>query len=277
MADESYAYEEGYGPIGSLIGAGSHLEGERLNDLLGLVSLELMRRATAAGLAEEGARALREVLLLWMRKHRKTPYDPLRVVVYLSEFGAQNQKRLERGLRLLGECLPVTRQDNRSSVFEVDLSPWLRDDDHELISDLHHHWLAEHVRVVQSACHGAELMIASCLDLRLPQSQRPGIEPRLTILRKRWEALKLRLKLTRSAHLQAAMRDPWAMYEEVAELEHLHECVVGLQMDPDATPFLFSDLWKAEGRSKLQALALPPPVAAGGLDARGRKGGDLVH
>jgi len=84
--DETDRYEEDYGAIGSLIGPGSHLEGDRLNELLALISMELMRRATKAGLEDEGARALRQVLLLWMRKLHSTPYNPKRLEFFVSEF-----------------------------------------------------------------------------------------------------------------------------------------------------------------------------------------------
>lgn len=254
--DETDRYEEDYGAIGSLIGPGSHLEGDRLNELLALISIELMRRATKAGLEDEGARALRQVLLLWMRKLHSTPYNPRRLEFFVSEFSDPDRKRVERGLELLSQCLPMVQKNGWASEIVVDLSPWLRDNDDALIADLHRQWLSQHIRAVQHACHGAELMIENYLDPRLPQSSRPGVRARLTLLQERWTALKRRLRLTRRAHLREALADPWALYDEVAELEHLHDCVIGLQADPDGTPMLFSMLWRLEGPSKLQALSL---------------------
>lgn len=249
--------EEDDGAIGSLIGPGSYLEGDRLNELLSLVSIELMRRATKMGLADDGARALRQVLLLWMRKLHSTPYDPRRLGFFVSEFSDPDRRRVERGLEMLGQCLPMVRQDGWAGKIVVDLSPWLNDTDEQLIADLRRQWLMEHVRAVQQACHEAELMIERHLDPRLLQSERPGVRPRLTLLQERWDDLQNRLRLTRGEHLEEALADPWALYDEVAELEHLHDCVIGLQAEPDATPLLFSTLWQVEGPSKLQALSLP--------------------
>lgn len=254
--------EEDCGAIGSLIGPGSHLEGDRLTELLSLISMELMRRATKVGLADDGARALRQVLLLWMRKLHSTPYDPRRLEFFLSEFSDPDRKRIERGLEQLGQCLPMVRQDGWAGAIVVDLSPWLNDADEQLIADLHRQWLMQHVRAVQHACQAAELMIERYLDLQLPQSDRPGARARLSLLQERWDELQSRLRLTRSAHLEEALADPWALYDEVAQLEHLHDCVIGLQADPDGTPVLFSMLWTLEGPSKLQALSLPRAYAA---------------
>lgn len=154
--------------------------------------------------------------------------------------------------------------------------PVAQDTDDQLIADLTRQWLKQHVRAVQHACYGAELMIENYLDPRLPQSDRPGVRPRLSLLQERWDDLQSRLRLTRGTHLDEALADPWALYDEVAELEHLHDCVIGLQADPDGTPMLFSMLWKLERPSKLQALSLPRTKAPAKSEAR-RKAGKIVH
>lgn len=103
-----------------------HADGDRLNDLLALISMELMRRATKAGLEDEGARALRQVLLLWMRKLHSTPYNPKRLEFFVSEFSDPDRARVERGLELLSQCLPMVQKDGWAREIVVDLSPWLR-------------------------------------------------------------------------------------------------------------------------------------------------------
>jgi hypothetical protein len=192
-----------------------------------------------------------------MRKLHATPYNPRRLEFFVSEFPDPDRKRVERGLELLAQWLPMVRHDGWDGEIMVDLSPWLNDADDQLIADLHRQWLMQHVRAVQQACYEAELMIERYLDLQLPQSDRPAARARLSLLQERWDELQSRLRLTRGDYLDEAFADPWALYDEVAQLEHLHDCVIGLQADPDGTPVLFSMLWTLEGPSKLQALSLP--------------------
>lgn len=254
---ERNSLDEDYGPIGSLIGAGSHLAGTELDELLSLISLELMRRATVAGLPEDASRVFRQVLLLWMRRLQASPYEPRRVVFQTSDF-PEDVEAVERGLEVLSRYLPVERETGWHGDVAVDLSPWLEHTDRRLIADIHRQWLSRHIAAVQRACHGAELMIESYLDPNLPQSLRAGASERLVQLQARWDDLKGRLRYSRPLRFDEAMENPWALYDEVAELEHLHDCVVGLQADPDGAPMLFSELWKREGPAKLQALGLPP-------------------
>lgn len=255
---EQHSLDEDYGPIGSLIGAGSHLLGADLDEVLSLLSLELMRRVTSAGLPEVGGRVFRQVLLLWMRKLRAEPYDPRRIVFQIADIPRSDAAAVEEGLQILSGYLPIEQECDWHGDITVDLSSWLDPADRALIEDIHYHWLSRHVGAVQRACHGAELMIESYLDPDLPQSQRPGAAERLADLQRRWDALRDRLKYSRPLQFYEAIENPWALYDEVAELEHLHDCVVGLQADPDGAPTLFSELWKREASGKLQALGLPP-------------------
>lgn len=259
--------DEDYGPIGSVIGAGSHLAGTELDELLRLISLELMRRATAAGLPESASRTFRQVLLLWMRRLRASPYDPRRIVFQTSDF-PEDQDTIERGLKILGQHLLVDPEAGWHGDIAVDLSPWLDHTDRRLLADIHRQWLSRHIAAVQRACSGAEATIESYLDLSLPQSQRVGARERLSQLQARWDDLRSRLRYSRPSRFHEAMEEPWALYDEVAELEYLHDCVVGLQADPDGVPTLFSELWKEEGPAKLQALGLPPRIRTDGPNLR---------
>ena len=150
----------------------------------------------------------------------------------------------------------------------VDLSPWLDHTDRRLLADIHRQWLSRHIAAVQRACSGAEATIESYLDLSLPQSQRAGVRERLSQLQARWDDLRGRLRYSRPLRFHEAMENPWALYDEVAELEHLHDCVVGLQADPDGAPALFAELWTEEGSAKLQALGLPPRFRPDGPNLR---------
>lgn len=263
--------EEDYGPLGRVIGAGSHLNGPERGDLLCLTALELMRRGTAAGLPEMGTRVLRFVLLLWMQRLKASPYGWRRLRFQTGELLGLEPDEAEQGLAELGERLPIEQQSGWHGDLTVDLSPWLDEWDRVLVDDLNRHWLGRHVEAVQRACHGAALMIEGYLDPELPQSRRPGAMDRLTQLQDRWDRLKVRLHYSRPVQFEEAMENPWALHDEVAELEHLHDCVVGLQADPAGAPMLFAELWMQEGAAKLQALNLPPAPAdprADGPDLR---------
>lgn len=253
--------EEDYGPLDRMIGAGSHLHGPERDDLLCLTALELMRRGTAAGLPEMGTRVLRFVLLLWMQRLKASPYGWRQIRFQVGDLLGFEPDEAEQGLAELGEHFPIEQEAGWHGDLTLDLSPWFDEASHILVDDLNRHWLGRHVQAVQRACHGAELMIESYLDPELPQSRRPGATGRLTQLRDRWGRLKDRLHYSRPLQFEEAMENPGALHDEVAELEHLHDCVVALQADPVGPPLLFAELWTQEGAAKLQALNLPPALA----------------
>lgn len=254
---EAGAVDEDCGPLDRVIGGGSHLHGPERDDLLCLTALEVMRRGTAAGLPETGARVLRSVLLLWIQRLKASPDATRRICFQVGDLTGFELDDAERGLAELAEQLPVEQTSGWHGDLILDLSPWLDERVHVLVGDLNRHWLGRHVQAVQRACTGAELMIESYLDPELNQSHRPGAMDRLTQLQARWSRLKARLHYSRPLHFEQAMEEPWALHDEVAELEHLHDCVVGLQADPAGAPTLFSELWMQEGSAKLQALNLP--------------------
>lgn len=263
--------EEDYGPLGRMIGAGSHLHGPERDDLLCLAALELMRRGTAVGLPNTGARVLRSVLLLWIRRLKASPYGLRQIRFQIGDLAGFELDEAEQGLAELGEHPPMEQESGWHGDLTLYLSPWFDEQDQVLVGDLNRHWLGRHVEAVQRACQGAELMIEGYLDPELPQSRRPGAMDRLTQLQDRWRQLKVRLHYSRPLQFEQAMENPWALYDEVAELEHLHDCVVGLQADPVGAPMLFAELWAQEGAAKLQALNLPPACPeprANGSDLR---------
>lgn len=254
---EADAVYEDYGPLDRIIGGGSHIHGPERDDLLCLTALEVMRRGTAAGLSETGARVLRSLLLLWIQRLKAAPDSTRRFRFQVGDLIGFELDQAERGIEELGEHVPIEQTSGLHGDLTLDLSPWLDERDHVLVGDLNRHWLGRHVQAVQRACHGAELMIESYLDPELTQSHRPGAMDRLTQLQDRWRRLKVRLHYCRPLQFGLAMENPWSLYDEVAELEHLHDCVVGLQADPVGAPMLFSELWMQEGSAKLQALNLP--------------------
>ena len=268
---EADAVDEGCGPLDRMIGGGSHIHGPERDDLLCLTALEVMRRGTAAGLPETGARVLRSLLLLWTQRLKASPDVTRRICFQVGDLTGFGLDQAEQGIEELGEHLPLEQASGLHGDLTLDLAPWLDERDHVLLGDLNRHWLGRHVQAVQRACYGAELMIESYLDPELTQSRRPGANDRLTQLQDRWRRLKTRLHYSRPLQFEQAMENPWALHDEVAELEHLHDCVVGLQADPVGAPMLFSELWMQEGSAKLQALNLPAaPVdpRANGPDLR---------
>lgn len=249
--------ETGHGRFASLVGAGSRLEGDRLDDLLAFVSMELMRRAAQEGVTDAGLRVLRHVLLAWSRERKATPYAPRQVTVRASGLPIDKQA-LRAGLASLAEALPITVDPSDNEVINTDLAPWLRDDDIALMDEFERVWLWRHVAAVQDACQHAEATIDLYLGPNAIEALRSDVRGRMERLRDWWADLEIRLTYTRPDHFDEAVNDLWAFHEQVAELERLHDLVVGLLTDPDSIMPPFAQVWKQEGSAKLQALGLPP-------------------
>lgn len=255
-------FEEEYGPFGRLVGAGSFLADAALDDVLMFTALELMKRAAAAGATPGAQGVLRHVLLVWMRCRRSGKYDPRTVQVFpvdLAHAGGQEIDDVQVALEGLAEHLPMARQDGWHGWVRFDLSPWLPLDDQELFQSMNRLWVVDHVEAVREHCAGARILIDSYLDdLNLAQARRPEAARRVADLRERRATWERRRRLTRPEFAEEALADLWTFHDEVAELEHLHDCVIGLLADPDGHADPFSRIWRSEGAAKLQALSLSP-------------------
>lgn len=250
--------ETGYGRFASLVGAGSRLEGDRLDDLLTFVSLELMRRAAQERVTDAGLRVLRHVLLAWSRERKATPYGPRQVKLRTSDLPIVGGEVLRAGLASLAEALPVVADPRDEQVLTIDFGPWLRDEDIALMDEFERVWLWRHVAAVQDACQRAEVTIDLYLGPNAIEAPDPDAKRRTDRLRDWWAGLETRLTYTRPDHFDEAVDDLWAFHEQVAEVERLHDLVVGCLTDPDGIMPPFAQVWKQEGSAKLQALGLPP-------------------
>lgn len=125
-------------------------------------------------------------------------------------------------------------------------------------------WLWRHVAAVQDACQHAETTIDLYLGSAATEDLPRHAATRLGRLNAWWSDLQSRLTWTRRDHFAEAVKDTWAFHEQVAELERLHDAVVGLLTDPEMAMQPFGWIWKHEGAAKLQALglSLPSPPAA---------------
>lgn len=250
--------EIGHGRLASLVGAGSRLEGDPLEDLLSFISLEIMRRAAEERVSGAGLRVLRHVLLRWSRQRKASPYALTRVIVRASDLRLLDHHAAQAGIASLASVLPVTSAPEAADVLTIDFAPWLSDDDIALMNEFEQVWLWRHVAAVQDACQHAEATIDLYLGPDALEDLPPHAMPRMTRLREDWTDLRARLTWTRPDHSADAVRDPWAFHEQVAELERLHDAVVGLLTDPEMAMQPFGWIWKQEGSAKLQALGLPP-------------------
>lgn len=251
--------DEDYGPFGRVIGVGSFLLDKSLDEVVLLTSLELMRRATASGATFGAQRIFRHVLLAWIERLQAKPYAPREVTVYPEDMAHVSGLDLDSvilALQELSDHLPMTGEHGWHGRVKFDLSPWLPLEDTNLLRSLHRLWMVEHVEAVQQHCEGAQLVLDTCLDSGdLPLALGAEALRRLAQLRERRACWEQRRRLTRPLHVEEALGNLWAFHDEVAELEYLHDCVVGLLSDPDGHHVPFSIIWRSQGPAKFQALS----------------------
>ncbi|MFN3932242.1 MAG: hypothetical protein ACK4JY_10885 [Brevundimonas sp.] len=261
------SFVEGYGSFGRLVGHGTFLSDEMAEDVVALVALDLMSQAVRVGMSGAGQIALRHVVLAWMKQRRSGEAEPRLVTVRPDDMAMLMDTGVDDVAAALTEIavhLSIMQEAEWHGWVKFDLSPWLPLDDSRLFSELDRLWLLDHVSSVQDHCAEAKHFLDQQLDApSTPDAARPEAVARIAELSTRRSAWEARRKLTKPSAIEDAMADLWTFHDEVAELEHLYDCVVGLLADADGYVEPFGHIWRTQGRAKLQALSLPSRVFFG--------------
>ncbi|AQR61862.1 hypothetical protein BZG35_09520 [Brevundimonas sp. LM2] len=255
---------EEYGVFGRLVGRGTFLSDRMADDVVALVALDLMTQAVKAGMSQAGLVVLRHVSLAWMQQRRAGRDEPRFVSVRPDDLAMAIDTDVDSIMAALTEIsahLSMNQLWERDGRVTLNLSAWIPLDDSRLVTELDRLWLLDHVAAVQSHCHEAKHFLDQQLNApTTPDAERPEAVARMAELRARRAAWEARQKLTLDGTIEEAMADLWKFHDEVAELEHLYDCVVGLLAEADGYLERFGLIWKEQGRAKLQALSLPSRV-----------------
>lgn len=261
------SFVEEYGSIERLVGQGTFLSGHMAEDVVALVALDLMAQGVRVGISESGQSALRHVVLAWMKQRRSGKAEPRMVTVRADDLAMSMDTDIDNvaaALTAIADHLPMMQEVEWYGWIRFDLTPWMPLDDSRLAGELDRLWSLDHVATVQEHCEEAKRFLDQQLDaLSAPDALRPEAVARIAELNRRRAVWEARSRLTRSDAIDHALADLWTFHDEVAELEHLYDCVVGLLADAGSYVEPFSLIWRTQGAAKLQALSLPSKALSG--------------